>query len=170
MDSIFSIGALKDAFGTFTLGNGQKAAEQDPVAQSEPQTADEKSDPMQDYVVELSEAAKKLAREGNPFTERLQNSSGGGTEKSDESQDPYDQQLAQLEKEIERIQKEIEGIQNGNLPDEQKQRQLAVKNAQLAQYQAQKAELLEEKQKTLQEAMRKAGGAGGGFYNTGSLT
>lgn len=170
MDSSFGIGAIKDVLqGTLTLGGRSKADEAGAVqaAQGAQTQAEKQLDPMEAYVVELSEAAKKLAREGNPFAERIQKLVGGKSAGDDEEQDPVQRQMDNLQKQIERLQKEIDEIQGRAMDQEQKDQMLAAKRVELAQYQAQLAQLQQQRDKTLQQSLRSSSG---GFYNTGSLT
>lgn len=179
MESSFGIGTLKDALqGAFTLGEQRKANEAGAVPSEHEQasaTKDKEKDlgPMGAYVVELSDAAKKLAAEGNPFTARLEAvSGGGGGSSANEGKDPIQRQMDDLKKQIEIIEKEIEKLQSQNMDEEQKRQLIAVKRAELSQYQAQLAQLQQEQQKAMQQSLKASGASGGGgaFYNTGSLT
>jgi len=164
--------------GAFTLGVNSGAAGADaPGAAAAATSSDaagagtQREDPMRDYVVELSEAAKELARAGNPFTERLAALTGDGSaEEDDESDDPVQQQMEDLQRQIERIQQEIDEIRGRALDEDVKQEMIAVKQAELTQYQAQMAQLLQQREQASQLAAQGASGASGAFYSTGSLT
>ncbi|MBU1003747.1 MAG: FlxA-like family protein [Proteobacteria bacterium] len=155
--SAISLGSLFDAaLAPFTLRKEQVPA----VAEVEQQPT---TTPMQDYIVELSDAARKLAESDNPFTKTLQSAGlGGGS--NDESVDQGASLSDQLQERIQQLQEEISEIQASDLPDEEKQNQLALKQAELAQLQMQLQEVYKDQQSTAAMV------GGSGFMNTGSLT
>jgi len=122
-----------------------------------------------DFVVDLSETAKRLSRQENPFAKALGAVSGAGAADSDEEDDSSSvtRQIRELKKRIETLRKEIDEIRQGEGSEEEKRTKAAVKEAELATLQAQLMELM--KQQTAQTMPGNSSG-GDNFYNTGSLT
>lgn len=160
--SAISLGGLFDsAIQAFSLGaNAPKRPE--PVAPAASETESE-TNPMQDYIVELSEAARKLAESENPFEKIVERASLSAGAKGEE-EDKDSSLVSQLKERIRQIQEEISEIQaDSSLSEEDKQQKLLLKQSELAELQTQLAEALE----------AEMGGArvgGSGFMNTGSLT
>lgn len=156
-----SLGNLFDsAMQAFALGTGATRQPENVVpAESE---AEYSGNPMEDYVVELSEAARKLAESENPFEKAL---NGAGLSTSANEEEEEDTSLvSQLKERIRKLQQEISEIQNDTeLTDEERQQQLMLKQSELAELQTQLAEALEAEQGGSQVG-------GSGFMNTGSLT
>ncbi|BBD09091.1 FlxA-like family protein [Desulfovibrio ferrophilus] len=151
-----SLDAMLDAALSFTMGKKQEPVVAKPVEEST-------GDPMRDYVIELSETAKKLAAEDNPF-DNLLNKAGLGGGSGDTSEDEGTSIIDQLKERIQQLQDEISEIQSSDLSAEEKQQQLALKQSELAQLQSQLQQLYDDQQ----GAGAQVGGSS--FMNTGSLT
>lgn len=122
-----------------------------------------------DFILELSETAKRLSRQENPFARALGAVSGAGAAASGEDEDDASgltRQIREVKKRIEALRKEIEEIRQGEGSEEEKRSKAAAKEAELAALQAQLMELMK------QQGGQTMSGASGGaaFYNTGSLT
>jgi predicted RNase H-like nuclease (RuvC/YqgF family) len=122
---------------------------------------------MEAYVVELSEAAKRLSRQGNPFARALEGLGGAGSGGDQDEEDGVDRQIREIQKRIEALRKELDEIRQGEGSEEEKRSQAAVKEAEIAALQAQLMELTKRKGG---QTMPGGSGGSGAFYNTGSLT
>jgi len=161
MTSISLSSIIDAATNPFSLG--QQAETRTQVTETE---AEGTGDPMEDYVVELSEAARKLAQSENPYTNALNNMGGiaaGGLGEDEEEED--DSVVSKLKERIQKLNEEIREIQNDQeLSDEEKQKQLALKQSELAELQFQLQEAMEA------EAAGTSQVGGASILNTGSLT
>jgi vacuolar-type H+-ATPase subunit I/STV1 len=132
--------------------------------------AAERPDTMADYVVELSEAARRLSRQGNPFAKALNGATGAAgsaDEQDDDSANSVTRQIQEIKKRIEALRKELDEINQSEGTLEEKRSKAAVKEAEIAALQAQLMELMK---KQGGQSMPAAPSGGSAFYNTGSLT
>ncbi len=151
-------GALAvDAEG-FSLAESAKPK---PIAETEAETATRS--PMEDYVVSLSEIAKEIQNGDNPFAAALAKASGQSSDSEEDSAD-QDPVIRSIKSQIARVKAEIARLKQSDMPQDTKQKHIALKQNQLTELQNQLQQALEEKLKN------QGSTTATGFYATGSLT
>lgn len=145
--------------------NSQKAGlEMAKAPEPAVQKPESTGDPMKDHIIKLSELAKKMAKEDNPFDKISDTAVSGASNSGDDDKTITERMIEDIKEKIKRAQQELKELQNSDIPEDVKRKLIMQKQSEITQLQSQLTEL----QKQLGNSTELNVG-GNNFMNTGSL-